>query len=36
MNDGFVNEKELREYINDKKFATYNKNIKDFLTFLFG
>ena len=36
MNDGFVNERELREYINDKTFDKYNKNIKEFLTFLFG
>ena len=36
MNDGFINEKVLREYINMNSFNTYNANIKAFLTFIFG
>lgn len=37
MNDGFVNEKVLREYINNGKFFNaYNNNIKAFLAFVFG
>lgn len=36
MNDGFINEEVLREYINRNSFATYNSNIKSFLTFAFG
>ena len=35
MNDGFINEKELREYINQNKYSAYNPNIKDFLSFIF-
>lgn len=36
MNDGFVNEQELREYINSKRFEEYNENIKNFLRFTFS
>ncbi len=36
MNDGFINEKKLREYINGNTFDNYNTNIKSFLTFVFG
>jgi hypothetical protein len=36
MNDGFINEEVLREYINKDSFSTYNKNIKAFLTFIFN
>lgn len=35
MNDGFINEKELREYINSNSYDNYNRNIKDFLSFVF-
>jgi hypothetical protein len=35
MNDGFINEKELREYINSNTFCEYNKNIQEFLSFVF-
>lgn len=35
MNDGFVNEEELREYINSNSFSAYNNNIKNFLYFVF-
>lgn len=36
MNNGFINEEVLREYINNNSFNTYNNNIKDFLSFVFG
>lgn len=36
MNDGLINEKVLREYINKNSFSNYNENIKTFLTFIFG
>lgn len=36
MNDGFINEQALREYINKNNFNTYNKNIRSFLEFVFG
>ena len=36
MNDGFINEKELRNYINSNNYATYNKNIQNFLRFVFA
>ena len=36
MNDGFINEKVLREYINNNTFNSYNRNIKSFLKFVFG
>jgi hypothetical protein len=36
MNDGIINEKELREYINQYKYYDYNPNIKAFLSFAFG
>ena len=36
MNDGFVNEQELRDYINSRKFVNYNCNIQNFLKFTFG
>lgn len=36
MNDGFNNEKELKDYINDNTYNQYNNNIKNFLNFLFG
>ena len=36
MNDGFINEKVLREYINSNVFNTYNENIRTFLSFIFG
>jgi hypothetical protein len=36
MNDGFMNEKILREYINQNNFDSYNENIKSFLKFVFG
>ena len=36
MNTGFINEKELREYINQNTYDTYNQNIKNFLSFIFG
>lgn len=36
MNDGLINEKVLREYINRNSFNTYNANIKAFLSFVFG
>lgn len=36
MNDGFINEKELRLYINSNNYATYNKNMQKFLRFVFG
>lgn len=36
MNDGFINEDELIEYINNNTFNHYNNNIKDFLTFIFN
>lgn len=35
MNDGFVNEDVLTNYINSHKFDEYNTNIKNFLKFLF-
>lgn len=35
MNDGFINEELLRDYINDGDYASYNSNIKSFLKFLF-
>lgn len=35
MNDGFINEKDLIEYINSNTFNNYNKNIQDFLSFVF-
>jgi len=36
MNDGFVNEEELREYINSNTYSEYNNNIKTFLKFVFN
>lgn len=36
MNDGFINEKVLIDYINSNNFSSYNQNIKDFLTFAFS
>ena len=36
MNDGFINEKALREYINNNTFDSYNTNIQAFLKFVFG
>lgn len=36
MNDGFINEKELIEYINSNNWDTYNQNIKKLLMFSFG
>lgn len=36
MNDGFINEELLINYINTNSFNTYNSNIKEFLTFAFG
>lgn len=36
MNDGFINEKVLREYINRNNYNSYNANIKSFLKFVFG
>ncbi len=36
MNDGFTNETELRDYINNNNWDTYNQNIKNLLEFLFG
>lgn len=36
MNDGFINEKALKEYINKNNYATYNRNIQSFLEFVFG
>ncbi|MBE6413344.1 MAG: hypothetical protein E7035_02175 [Verrucomicrobiaceae bacterium] len=36
MNDGFVNENDLVDYIDKKKYNEYNGNIKKFLTFLFS
>lgn len=35
MNDGFINESIMREYINNNTFDKYNSNIKKFLVFLF-
>ena len=35
MNDGFINEQQLRDYINNHNWSTYNQNIKDLLTFSF-
>lgn len=35
MNDGFLNEKELINYIDKKYFNNYSNNIKNFLIFLF-
>ncbi len=35
MNDGFKNEKELENYISNNLYNQYNKNIKDFLSFIF-
>lgn len=36
MNDGFINEKELRNYINNNTWNEYNQNIKNLLKFSFG
>lgn len=36
MNDGIINEQELREYINNNSWETYNDNIKDLLSFCFS
>lgn len=36
MNDGFINEKELIDYINSNTFNSYSDNIKNFLKFIFG
>lgn len=36
MNDGFINEKQLSEYISNKVFSEYNPNIQKFLQFTFG
>lgn len=36
MNDGFINEDDLINYINNNKYVTYNSNIKKFLKFTFG
>ena len=36
MNDGFINEYDLINYINDNQFIDYNSNIKNFLKFTFG
>lgn len=36
MNDGFTNEEELKNYINSNTYTTYNKNIQDFLGFVFA
>lgn len=36
MNDGFINEEELRLYINSNNHESYNKNIQKFLRFVFG
>lgn len=36
MNDGFINEHELRDYINSKNYKEYNQNIKNFLYFVFN
>lgn len=36
MNDGFINEEILREYINNNNYSGYNENIKAFLRFVFG
>ncbi|MBQ9484982.1 hypothetical protein IJU85_02670 [Candidatus Saccharibacteria bacterium] len=36
MNDGFINEDLLRDYINRNSYGDYNPNIKAFLQFLFG
>lgn len=35
LNDGFVNEEELKDYINNNQYNQYNNNIKSFLKFLF-
>ncbi|MDX9744738.1 MAG: hypothetical protein RBT59_13025 [Arcobacteraceae bacterium] len=36
MNDGFTNETELRDYINNNSWATYNQNMRNLLEFSFG
>lgn len=36
VNDGFVNEEKLKEYINSKTYSDYNPNIQKFLFFTFG
>ena len=36
MNDGFINEKNLIDYLHNKTFNEFNDNIKNFLFFLFG
>ena len=36
MNYGFINEKQLSEYISNKDFSEYNPNIQKFLQFTFG
>lgn len=36
MNDGFINEAELRNYINSNNYNTYNNNIQNFLHFVFA
>ena len=36
MNDGFINEYDLINYIHDNQFINYNSNIKNFLKFTFG
>lgn len=35
MNDGFINEEILREYINNHNYLAYNSNIQKFLSFVF-
>lgn len=35
MNDGFINEKILCDYINTYTYDEYNTNIKNFLIFVF-
>jgi hypothetical protein len=36
MNDGFTNENELKDYINNNNWDTYNQNIKELFEFSFG
>ena len=36
QNTGFINEEELRNYINNKTYDRYNNNIKKFVSFVFG